>query len=121
MENLEALLSKMRPYLVGAGIKKAQVNLRKGKHKTDTVAKAFDWLHDLYMHDDYGVHMYTFDLVPQKMWARYATLGITGLAEQKLLAKSSLPVRKLWKIKRPQIFGREKVEDNKTKNRRRTT
>jgi hypothetical protein len=120
MENPKAILNdflvKMRPYLIAAGIPKEQINVRKGNHKVDTYLKAFDWLHDLFMSEDYRHHIYVWDLVTPEIWASYAALQITGLREQDMLAESSKTIRKLWKTRRPQVIGRNKRARNKKKD-----
>jgi len=105
MDELNNLLDEMRFYLVAAGIPKNQIRIRGGNHKVGTFAKAFDWLHDLYMHFDYKNHVYVYNLRPPKIWERYTTMHITGLREQVMLKESSQTVRALWKTKRPPIFG----------------
>lgn len=109
-ETLEHLLDIMRPYLKAAGIPPGQINARAGKHKTDTLGKAFDWLHDLYIHPDYAHHQYVYNLVPSETWKRYRLHGVTGLQEQALLILSSKIIRSLWKTKRPALFRRDKIE-----------
>lgn len=113
MENpdvvLKGLLSDMKELLVAASIPKSQINVRKGKHKIDTYNKAFDWLHELFIHLDYRHHKYVYNLVTPETWKRYKIHNVTGLREQIMLQKSSKTIRALWKIKRPQIFGRDKV------------
>lgn len=117
MENpdvvLGGLLSSMRKLLVVAGIPKSQINLREGKHKIDTYNKAFDWLHDLYVHPKYVHHVYVYNLVAPETWERYKTHGVTGLREQEMLRVSSKAIKILWKKKRPQLFGRDKVDKRK--------
>lgn len=114
-EALEHLLDSMRPFLKAAGVPANQINVCAGKHKTDTVGKAFDWLHDLYMHPDYAHHVWVNGLVAPERWKYYRLHGITGLQEQVLLAKSSKLVRAIWKTKRPTIFRRDKVENHQKK------
>ncbi len=111
MENpdivLKGLLNDMRELLIAAGIPKSQINVRKGKHKIDTYNKAFDWLHDLYIHLDYQHHKYVYNLVTPETWERYKVHCVTRLREQNMLQRSSKNIRALWKTKRPQIFGKD--------------
>lgn len=100
----------MKPLLLKAGVPARQINIRNSKAKIDTLLKAFDWLHDVRMSKEYEEIDYAWNLVPSVIWKRYERLGLTGLREQAILEKAKRALLKLWKTKRPKIFGTKKNE-----------
>lgn len=116
--DVEALLTEMKPLLVEAGIPERQVKMPEGKPAEeipiDQYVKAFDWLHKLATSPEwYELHRIKA-LCPDHVWANYKAMQITGLREQLMLQACQFEIRKLWKNKRPSLFGRvykPKAED----------
>lgn len=98
----------MKPFLVVSNVPKYQIRVRSGKHKTQTYAKAFDWLHDLYMSDAYHQVKYIYNLLPKEIWERYVLFEIEGLREQVMLEAACKELFKAWRKRRPQIFNKDK-------------
>ena len=98
----------MKPLLVVAGVPKYQIRIRSGKHKIETYARAFDWLHDLYMSDAYHQVKYVYNLLPEEIWQRYKLFEIEGLCEQIMLEAACKELFKAWRSKRPQLFNKDR-------------
>jgi len=101
----------MKKILLVAGSPKHQIRMRSGRHKIPTCAKAFDWLHNLFLHPDYIELIRIYALCKPELWYAYESMGITGLREQVLLEEASKKVLKLWRTKRPQLFGKDRPKD----------
>lgn len=110
--SIEKLLKDMQPVLLAAGVPKNQIRLRSGRHKIETCAKAFDWLHDVFMSPEYIQMNYIWSLLPAEVWQRYDRLGITETREQGLLLIAQKNLLKLWKRSRPRLFGKDRPTDN---------
>jgi len=80
------------------------------EYKTKTLALAFDWLHDIYMSDDYAKVLKVWNLLPEAVWSNYELLGVTDLTEQRLLISESKGLLKLWKTNRPRLFINRQTE-----------
>ncbi len=109
---LKKLLKDMKPLLVSAGIPARQINIRNSEAKIDTLLKAFDWLHDIKMSEEYEKMGYVWNLVAPVTWDRYEKLNITGLREQTMLEEAQKALLKLWKTNRPKIFGTRKNKND---------
>lgn len=104
LESLNKLLATMMPLLKAIGVPDHQLSIVPKEYKINTLAGAFDWLHNIYLsHEYYGAKVVWKSVSPET-WETYALLGITDLTEQKILAERSKPVLKLWKTKRPRLF-----------------
>ncbi len=108
MKEIENLLVEMKRILFVACVPKHQIRIRSGKHKTDTYANAFDWLHNLYMSDAYHQVKAIYNLLPEEIWRRYDLFEIEGLREQILLEAACKKLFKAWRTKRPQLFNKDK-------------
>lgn len=108
--DVETLLEQMKPLLIEAGVPERQVAMPKGKLPEEIpiphYVKAFDWLHNLATSPEWTELKRIKALCPDHVWAAYKAQQITGLREQLMLQSAQLAVRKLWKFKRPSLFGR---------------
>jgi len=109
--SLENLLNEMRPLLLVAGVPTHQIRMRSGRHKIATCVKAFDWLHDIYLSEEYRQIKYVWSLLPPEVWKRYETVSLEDTREQILLSNAQVALLKLWKNKRPRLFGKNRVSD----------
>ena len=103
---INKLLDKMRSTLLLAGVPKHQINVRGAK--TQKLADAFDWLHNLKMGHEYCNYVLIRALLPEATWERYSLFGIDGLKEQILLTQAAKALRAKWREKRPAVFNSEK-------------
>lgn len=110
-ETIVNLLKKMKSLLVVAGIASTHIRMRPGRHQIKTCAKAFDWLHELYISSEYKELEYIYSLRTPEIWKRYKILEIEGLREQVLLEKASKKLLKRWRNKRPALFGKNRKSD----------
>lgn len=115
-ESLTGLLIIMKPILLAAGIPEEQIRMRNGRHQIKTCAKTYDWLHDLYMSNDYSGVRAIWKLVDPETWRRYKLFEIEGLKEQELLEHASKKLRKAWKTKRPRLLGKDRARDRNIEN-----
>ena len=97
--------------LVLAGIPNHQINIRKKKFQISSLSKAFDWLHDLKLSEEYRRYIEVRALLPEETWTNYKLLGIVGLVEIDMLLVASSKLRKRWKNNRPPIFNRDRETD----------
>jgi hypothetical protein len=100
----------MAPLLFTIGVPEHQLSIIPKNYKTATLAKAFDWLHDIYMSNIYNDAEIIFKSVPPNTWKMYETIGIEDLTEQKLLAIKAKPLLRLWKTNRPRLFINRQTE-----------
>ncbi len=107
-ESISDLLNSMRSLLIVAGVPREQIQIRANKPQIQTIAKAFDWLHDLKMSPEYIALFKVRNLLPESMWEKYELLDIEGLREQELLKDAGKKVLKLWKTKRPTVLNKKK-------------
>ena len=110
---IEALLAEMRDVLIESGIHRDQVRMRSCCFKITTCAKAFDWLHDLYMSPTFIKTKAAYELVPSYMWERYRLHEIEDLPEQRIMAREGKILLKCWRRNRPVVFGKPRKNDNK--------
>jgi hypothetical protein len=103
----------MREVLLVAGVPIEQIRMRNGCHKIQTCAKAFDWLHQLYISPEFKELERVYNLLPVEVWIRYNLLEVTDTREQLMLIKAKDKVIKLWRKKRPQLFGKDRAVDVK--------
>jgi len=115
-DTITSLLDKMRPVLLAAKIPASQVNMKSGRFRIDTCSKAFDWLHDLYMSDDYKNVYNIWKLVSAETWERYKIYGIEGLKEQEIIEEYGKALLLAWRNKRPKLFGPNKVVEEEEDN-----
>jgi hypothetical protein len=124
-DEIEKLLNEMQFILVESGIPEHQVKMPQMitgepadplRIQTDTYIKAFDWLHNLRMSDQYAGVLKVKSLLPQRIWDMYKLQELRGLQEQFLLETAQRKLRKLWKSNRPTFFGRvyKHVEEETT-------
>ena len=114
-ESIFGLLQKMRPLLLVAGVPEEQIRVRAGKPRIETLSRAFNWLHDLYMSPEFENLISVWKLLPKETWAKYKLFEFEGLREQELLKVAQKKVLKLWKTKRPVIFNKDKKKNDKKK------
>ena len=100
----------MRPILRAAGAQDHQLSVIPKEYKTKTLATAFDWLHDIYLSDEYENVRRIWNLMSPTVWENYVLLGVTDLTEQRLLITASKSLIKLWKTKRPRLFINRQIE-----------
>lgn len=100
----------MKTILKAAGAQDHQLSVIPKEYKTKTLALAFDWLHDIYMSDDYAKVLKVWNLLPEAVWSNYELLGVTDLTEQRLLISESKGLLKLWKTNRPRLFINRQAE-----------
>lgn len=110
LESLNNLLIKMRPLLLAVGIPDHQLSIIPKKYKIPTLAKAFDWLHDIYISEIYNDSKIIYNSVPPETWEMYETLGIEDLTEQRLLRIRGKDLINLWKSNRPRLFINRQTE-----------
>ena len=100
----------MRTILKAAKIPDHQLYVIPKEYKTKTLATAFDWLHDVYLSNEYSRVYLVWESVSPEVWENYKLLDITDLTEQRLLTVTSKTLIKLWKNKRPRLFINRQVE-----------
>lgn len=109
-EDVEKLLSQMRPLLLEAKIPERQTKMPEGRPPdqipVEQYVKAFDWLHKLSQTAEYLELKRVYGLLKPATWQAYRANAITGLREQLLLEAASIALRKAWKLNRPSFFGR---------------
>jgi len=105
----------MRTLLLVAGVPEKQIRIRTSKSHIETLSKAFNWLHDLYLSPEFAELKSVWALLPEKTWRRYDLFEIEGLREQELLKIAKKKVLRLWKTKRPVIFNKDKKKNEKKK------
>ncbi len=110
--DIEKLLSKLRPILLVAGAEKHHTRMRSGHHKIETCIKAFDWLHNISISEEYYNLKYVWGLLPEEIWHRYDRCGVTETREQSMLADAKIKLLKLWRSGRPRLFGKDRPNDN---------
>ena len=111
-ETIVDLLSEMQPLLLVAGVPEHQIHIRTNNSHIETLSKAFNWLHDLFMSSEFAELKSVWALLPEITWMRYALYDIKDLREQELLKIAQKKVLKLWKTKRPIIFNKNKKKPN---------
>lgn len=94
----------MKPLLLAIGVPEHQLFIIPREYKTKTLAKSFDWLHEVLMSNEYEKCLMVYLSVKPEIWERYDIMGIKGLTEQRLLLEYGKQVIKLWKDKRPRLF-----------------
>jgi len=113
-EDLESLMAELAPHLRRAGVSETQINIAKGpNYKVHHYVKAYDWLHDFKLSDEYAEYDRVWAMRPPEVWLNYEMLGVEGLQEQVLLQEAGAVLIKRWRVKRPRMFGpdREVPED----------
>lgn len=117
-ENVEKLLSDMRPLLLQAGIPERQTLMPTGREpdriKLEVYVEAFDWLHRIYTSGEWAATVKARKLVPEERWATYKAHGFTGLQEQLILESANIKLRKVWKFQRPSFFGKVYSDEEST-------
>lgn len=109
-EDVEKLLTEVRPHLLRAGIPERQLKMPEAKPediKSERYVEIFDWLHKLKTGPEYTKLMKVWRLVAPEVWQGYIDNEIKGLQEQKLLEAAQIDIRKAWKLNRPFFFGRK--------------
>ncbi len=84
-----------------------------GLHKIKTCAAAFDWLHDLFLSEEYNAVKKFYSLLPAETWRRYTLFEIEGLREQELLRNACKALWLAWRKKRPSLFNKDRVSNDK--------
>lgn len=87
--------------------------MRSGSHRIKTCAKAFDWLHDLYLSEEYNEVKKIYELLPPEMWRRYELFEIEGLREQELLQAACRKLWSAWRKNRPSLFNKDRKDNDK--------
>lgn len=100
----------MKPILKAAGVPDHQLDIVPREYKTRTLAIAFDWIHDIYLSNEYDKVVKVWKLVTPEVWNNYELLGAENLTEQVLLLRVSKSLIKLWKNKRPRLFINRQTE-----------
>jgi len=105
LESVNKLIDELRSVLLAAGI---HIKFKSKNPTIPTLNRAFDWLHDLKLSEEYKYMKYVYSLRPPDTWRRYELFEIEGLAEQELLKKAIKNLLKRWRIKRPTTLGTKK-------------
>ena len=100
----------MKPMLLTIGVPEHQLFIIPKSYKTKTLASSFDWLHEVFISQQYGDCLKIWRLVEPETWEQYELLDIQGLTEQVLLIQKSKPLIKLWRDKRPRLFMNRQKE-----------
>lgn len=104
--DVERLLRSISSMLKLAGIPKHQINVAQGpRYNSSHFARAFDWLHEFKLSDEFVALEYAWSLRPPEVWSHYEIIGVEGLAEQVILEKAKKAVQARWRQKRPRMFG----------------
>lgn len=115
-EDVEKLLEELRPLLKAAKIPEHQINVAKGRnYKVHHFAAAYDWLHQLSLCPQLAEVRKAYALREPEVWAMYDAMGTEGLREQEILQEAGIKLQKRWRVKRPRIFGKDKNEDDGSK------
>jgi len=101
----------MKPVLLAAGVPKHQLHMRSGRHKIETCVKAFDWLHNIYLSEEYAKMVYAWGLLPPEIWDRYILLDVIETREQEILEQAKRRLLVIWKRNRPRLFGKDRPKD----------
>lgn len=119
LESLEILLKEVRPLLLIAKIPKHQLRIRNQNHQVASLARAFDWLHNLKMSPEYDRLKWVRGLLPEETWRKYDLHQLEGLQEQILLRIAIKDLQNKWRKKRPAVFNRDvkKVSDTGKESR----
>ncbi len=78
----------MKPILRAAGVLDHQLDIVPREYKTKTLAVAFDWLHDIYLSNEYDRVVKIWTSVTPEVWENYKLLGVENLTEQRLLLQT---------------------------------
>lgn len=117
-DDIAKLLDELKFLLVESGVPEHQVRMPRTvigeaeqpadplRIQSDTYVKAFDWLHNLSISDEYAKVVKVKALLSQHIWDMYKLQELRGLQEQILLEKAQIKLRKLWKQNRPTFFGK---------------
>ena len=111
-ESLQSLLDGARITLIAAGVPPLQINIRKKKFQISSYVKAYDWLHDLKLSEEYTNYVKVRALLPEETWTNYITCNYTGLAEMDMLLLAGSKLKKRWKKDRPPLFNKDRETDN---------
>jgi hypothetical protein len=109
-DDVKALLDKVQPHLLRAGIPERQLTMpdaEPAEIRIERYVEIYDWLHALTQSDEWTNLMKQWKLRPEHIWAGYELHEIKGLQEQILLEKAQILIRKRWKLNRPFFFGRK--------------
>jgi hypothetical protein len=119
--DVEKLLKSIASLLKLAGIPKHQINVAQGpRYNSSHFARAFDWLHEFKLSEEFVGLQEAWDLRPPDVWAHYELIGVEGLAEQLILEKAKKAVQTRWRQKRPRMFGPNRsIKDGKNDRRQR--
>ena len=119
-DSITSLLDKMRPVLLASKVPATQIHMKRGRFRIDTCIKAYDWLHDLYISDEYKKVYNVWKLVDPATWKRYELHGFEGLREQLLVEELGKGLLRAWRDKRPKLFGPDKINEDEDEDNSRT-
>jgi len=105
IETIQELLDKLRSILLIAEIPEEQLHIRNGKHRTNALSRAFNWLHDFSISPELKEFKSVRALLPEKTWNHYILFEISDLREQILLRRASQKLAARWRRKRPAMFN----------------
>lgn len=108
-EVVEKLLNEMKPILLRCGCNPNHVRVAVGDFKLKTYNTAYDWLHRLYLSDAYAEAKRIYDMRTPETWVMYDLMGTEGLWEQEALEAAGVAVKRLWRTKKPRLFGKDKA------------
>ena len=113
-DDVKRLLEGSAHLLVMVGVPSEQINVCSGpRYRVNHFIKAFDWLHDFILSDEYVEVARVWNMRRPSDWANYAFLGVEGLQEQVLMQEAGRKLLKRWRLKRPRMFGPDRpVEEN---------
>lgn len=116
-KQVNSLINEMRPVLLDAGIPENQITMPKAdpiRIKFDSYVRIYDWLHNIYLSEEYAGILKVKKLLPEYVWNNYKAFGVRGLPEQLLLGSAGEKLQKLWRKNRPQFLGRDFKHDDTT-------
>jgi len=106
VRDIHRLLDSIERYLIMAGVPANQIRIAQGvDYSIKVCAKAYDWLHRLSMSAEMDELKRVRALRNEEQWSHYTFMGIEGLTEQVMLKKAGIALLKVWRTKRPRMFG----------------
>ena len=105
---VSTLLDEMKPLLLLSGCNPKHVRVADGDFKLKMYNDAYDWLHRIYLSCEYAAVKAVYDTRTPETWLMYEAMGTEGLWEQEAIAAAGVALKKLWRTKKPRLFGLDK-------------
>lgn len=106
---VETLLDEMKPILLLSGCNENHVRVADGDFKLKLYNDSFDWLHRIYLSPEYAAVRKIYEMRTPSTWVMYALMGTEGLWEQDAIIDRGIALKKLWRTKKPRLFGKDKL------------